>query len=251
MTVGELYQRLEERIPHELSCEWDNDGLMCCYDLQREVKRVLVALDITEAVVLRAVNEQYDLIVSHHPLIFRPLGALTPMDSVAKKVMTLLSSQISAMSFHTRLDAVEGGVNDVLAKKLGLVDVLPFEGIGRIGSVEHPTSLEEFAGVVKEVTGAEYVQISDGGKPVRRVALLGGAGGDEAECARTLGADTYLTGELKHHQLTEAPEKGMNLIMGGHFFTENPVCERLCELLLSIDPDLTVSVMNSNPVRFV
>ncbi len=251
MTVEELYQKLEERIPRALSCEWDHDGLMCCHDTKKNVGRVLVALDITEAVVACAVNEKYDLIVSHHPLIFHPLEALTPMDAVAKKVITLLSSQISAMSFHTRLDAVEGGVNDVLAKKLGLVDVVTFEGIGRIGMTEQPLSLEAFANRVKSVTGAEYVQVSDAGKAVHRVALLGGGGSDEADCARALGADTYLTGELKHHQLTEAPERGMNLIMGGHFFTENPVCERIRELLLDIDSGLTVHVMNSNPVRFV
>ena len=255
MTVGELYRALDEKIPSSLSCDWDNDGLLCCGDTDSEVNRVLVALDITEEIVLCAVNEGYDLIVSHHPLIFRPVGAVTPMDSVSKKVITLLSNGIAAMSFHTRLDAVKGGVNDVLASALGLVDVVPFgdgrEEIGRIGRTVTPMSLEDFALLVKRVTRADYVQISSGGKKVNRVALLGGAGGDDLEYARLAGADTYLTGELKHHQLTEAPEKGMNLIMGGHFFTENPVCERLREILLEIDPKLTVTVKSSNPVRFI
>lgn len=255
MTVETLYRALDEKIPRALSCEWDNDGLMCSCDTAREVFRVLVALDITEAIVRRAILEGYDLIVSHHPLIFRPLSALEPGNTVAKKVIDLLGGGVSAMSFHTRLDAVEGGVNDTLAKALGLVDVTPFDdgegAMGRIGYTEAPLSLEAFAMRVKEATGAPYVQISDGGREVRRVALLGGAGGDALEYARRCGADTYLTGELKHHQLTEAPETGINLIMGGHFFTENPICERLRDLLLEIDPSLSVTVASSDPVRFI
>ena len=255
MTIGELYCALDKRFPRALSCEWDNDGLMCCKDRDGEVRRVLVALDITEAIVRRAVSEGYDLIISHHPLIFRPLSALDPADTVAKKVIALLSGGIGAMSFHTRLDAVTGGVNDVLAEALGLIDVAPFsdgEGeMGRIGSTREPLSLEAFAEVVKAATGAPAVQISDGGKAVHRVALLGGGGSDALEYARRAGADTYLTGELKHHQLTEAPERGINLVMGGHFFTENPICDRIREILLEIDPCLEVTVANSNPVRFV
>jgi dinuclear metal center YbgI/SA1388 family protein len=255
MTVRELYAFFEERIPRELSCDWDNDGLMCCADSEREVRRVLIALDITAAVVERAVKEGYDLILSHHPLIFRPLKALTRKDAVANKVITLLLSGISAMSFHTRLDAVTGGVNDVLASRLGLLNVEPFgdngETIGRIGTLSEPMTAEAFAKLVKSVTGAEYVLLSDAGLPVYRVALLGGGGSGDLPAARAAGADTYLTGELKHDQLTDAPERGMNLIMGGHFYTENPVCEHLAELLREADPTLEITVMNSNPARFI
>ena len=255
MTVNELYRALEERIPRALSCEWDNDGLMCCPDREREVSRVLVALDVTAETVERAIAGGFDLVVSHHPLIFRPIGAVAPGEAVADRVIRLLLGGVSVMSFHTRLDAVAGGVNDVLAATLGLTEVVPFgqngEEIGRIGTLPSPMSLESFAHRVKAATGAPYVQISDAGHPVLRVALLGGGGADDAEAARAAGADTYLTGELKHHQLTEAPQRGMNLVMGGHFYTENPVCERLREMLLEIAPSLTVELFNSNPVRFV
>ncbi len=255
MTVGELYRVLDEKFPSTLSCEWDNDGLMCCRDPEKRVSRVLVALDVTEAIVRRAILDGYDLIVSHHPLIFRPLSAIEPSDTVAKKVIALLTNGVSVMSFHTRLDAVGGGVNDALAKALGLIDVTPFadgEGeMGRIGYTRAPMTLQDFAACVKQATGAPTVQISDGGRAVHRVALLGGAGGDALEYACRAGADTYLTGELKHHQLTEAPEKGINLVMGGHFYTENPICERLGELLEEIDPTLSVTVANSDPVRFI
>ncbi|MBQ8416504.1 MAG: Nif3-like dinuclear metal center hexameric protein, partial [Clostridia bacterium] len=197
----------------------------------------------------------YDLIVSHHPLIFRPLKAVSIGETVADKVISLLLGGVSVMSFHTRLDAVTGGVNDVLAARLGLCDVTPFgvgeETIGRIGTLREAIPLKTFAQRVKTATGAQYVQYSDCGKLAHRVALLGGGGSGEVAAARAAGADTYLTGELKHDQLTEAPERGMNLVMGGHFYTENPVCERIAELLRTADPTLTVTLMNSNPVRFI
>ena len=255
MTIKELYAFFDEKIPRALSCDWDNDGLMVCADKNAEVHRVLVALDITAAVAERAIQEGYDLIVSHHPLIFRPLKAVAPGDAVANKVIRLLTSGVSAMSFHTRLDAVEGGVNDVLANAIGLQNIIPFgkdgEEMGRIGNLASPMSLREFAELVKRATGAGQVQISDGGKPVSRVAVLGGGGAGESGAAAAAGADTYLTGDLRHDQLTEAPERGMNRVQGGHFYTENLVCDRIRALLLEADGTLTVDIVNSYPAEFV
>ena len=255
MKIHELYKFFNEKIPTSLSCDWDNDGLMCCGDPEREVRRVLVALDITAAVVAEAVAGKYDLVLSHHPLIFRPLRAVEPSDPVAKKVLTLLQAGITAMSFHTRLDAVVGGVNDTLAEALGLVDVVPFgdggETIGRIGTLKEAMPVDEFASCVKAVTGAPWVQLSDAGLKAFRVAVLGGGGSGDVDAARAAGADTYLTGELKHNQLTDAPEWGINLIAAGHFYTEDLICSRLCELALEADSSLEVRVVNSNAVRMI
>ena len=254
MKVQELYRFLNDRIPSSLSCEWDNDGLMCCPDPEAEVKRVLIALDITAAVVEEAIAGEYDLIVSHHPLIFSPLRALDPADHVAKKVITLLRAGISAMSFHTRLDAVEGGVNDTLAARLGLCDVEVFgdhgEAIGRVGTLEEPLSLAAFAARVKEATGADCVQYV-GSNEVHRVAVLGGSGSDDVKAAKSAGADTYVSGELKHNYLTDAPDLGINLVAAGHFHTENPVCERIRELLLAVDSALEIRLTDSNPVKCI
>lgn len=255
MTVRELYAYLNEKIPPALSCPWDNDGLMCCPDDDAEVKRVLVALDITGHVVKEAIAGGYDVIVSHHPLIFSPLKAVNPRDCVAKKVIRLLRAGITAMSFHTRLDAVEGGVNDTLANALGLQNVTAFgqngEEIGRIGSLPVPMSLTEFAAAVKRVTGADAVQISDAGFSVSRVAVLGGSGSDDVYAAKAAGADTYLSGELKHNYLTDAPDCGINLVAAGHFYTEDPICKTLRKWIEEADTDLTVDVINSNPVQTV
>ncbi len=253
MTVAELYAFLNEKIPPSLSCEWDNDGLMCCPDTERTVKKVLIALDITAAVVEEAVAGGYDVVLSHHPLVFRPLKSVQPYNPVAKKVIRLLLSGIAAMSFHTRLDAVEGGVNDVLAQRLGLADVVPFgngeETIGRIGTLPSPMSAEAFAKHLKAVTGADTVTLSDAGRTVCRVALLGGSGADDVGAAARAGADTYVTGELGHHYLTDGPENGMNLLVAGHFHTEDPVCERLAQLVKEADGTLDVTVTSSYALK--
>ena len=256
MTVSELYKKLNQRFPRELSCEWDNDGLMCCPDPEREVRRVLVALDVTAAVVEEAIQGGYDLIVSHHPLVFRPLKAIEPSHPVAKKCIRLLLAGISVMSFHTRLDAVEGGVNDVLAEALGLSEVTPFVGddgcaIGRVGVLSRPMSLEDFVRSVKSVTGADAVAYTDAGREVLRVALLGGSGGDDVSAAERTGADTYLSGELAHHYMTDAPERGMNLVAAGHYETEQPVTRHIRQILLAEDGTLLVDITESNPIKII
>ena len=108
MKTRELYNKLEERIPRSLSCQWDNDGLMCCPDGNKEVKRVLIALDVTGAVVDYAKNNGYDVIISHHPFIFNGLKSVDDEGYISAKLISLIKSDIAVISFHTRLDAVEG-----------------------------------------------------------------------------------------------------------------------------------------------
>ena len=251
MTIEKLYRALEERIPRALSCEWDNDGLMCCPHPQKQVKKVLVTLDVTAEVIRKAVSEKYDVILSHHPLIFHPIRAVEPTDPVAAKLIDLIASGVAVMSFHTRLDAVKGGVNDTLAARLGLPNAEPFgeERILRIGEYEKAMTLSEFAERVKQATGAEAILTFDAGVNVKRVAILGGSGSDDVEVARRAGADTYLTGELSHHHFADAPGQGMNLLAAGHYHTEQPVCEILAEMVRSICPDAAVTVTESQTTR--
>ena len=247
MTIAELYEFLNERIPPSLSCEWDNDGLMCCPDPDREVSRVLIALDVTEEIVQRAIQGEYDLIVSHHPLVFRPLKSITPYSITADKLITLIKSDVSVMSFHTRLDAVTGGVNDILAELLGMVSPKPFgdEGLGRIGTLERPMKFRDFVELVKELLGCEAVEAAYAGRMVHNVAVLGGSGSSEIAEAKRAGADTYLTGELSYHNLCDAKENGVNLIAAGHFHTENPVCDHLAALISEADELIEIDIESS------
>ena len=253
MNVTQLYRFLNENIPASLSCEWDNDGLMCCPDAEKEVSRVLVTLDITAEAVEQAKKERCDVIISHHPLIFKGIKAITPASCVPAKAIELIKHGISAMSFHTRLDALEGGVNDTLAEKLGVKNAVPFgdEAIGRIGTLDAPMALDKFAALVKATLGAPCVLVADSGKEVQTVALLGGEGGDDIYAARASGADTYVSGRLGYHSMTDAPDEGMNLIEAGHFYTEFPVCDKLIELVKLADPDIECVRFFSNRIRMI
>ena len=247
-----LYQYLEEKIPRELSCEWDNDGLMCCPDPDAEIKRVLLALDISEKTVDLAIAEGCDLILSHHPLVFRPVKALTGAQATPRKLIKLVRNGVAAMSFHTRLDALEGGVNDVLAARLGLLNVEAFgengEMMGRVGEISTALSLPEFAAFVKEKLGAPAV-LYNGDKPVRCVAVLGGNGDDFIFAAKAAGADTYVSGRLGYHPMASACEDGINLIEAGHFYTENPVLSVLADMVKSADPEIETVFADSNEIR--
>jgi len=255
MTVRELYAKLNDIIPPSLSCDWDNDGLMCCPDSNREVSRVLVALDPTIETVRNAIEGKYDVILTHHPLIFKGIKAFDDEDVKCLKLMCLIEAGISVMSFHTRLDALEGGVNDSLASLLGLVGVEPLvsgeEKIGRVGALPTPMNPEDFAKKVKLALGAPYVLLGNAGRPVFKVAVLGGSGDDDVSAAIAAGADTYVTGTVKYHDLSEARELGINLIEAGHFYTENHVCGVLCDMVLSLDDSITCDVDSKTNITVI
>ncbi len=255
MKTKELYNFLNEAIPSSLSCEWDNDGLMCCPDGEKEIKRALITLDITAEAVEYAKTGGFDTIISHHPLIFKGLKSITPDTCVSAKAIELIRGGISAISFHTRLDALAGGVNDVFANRLGVKDTVTFgadgEEIGRIGELCEPMALADFAQLVKETLGAPAVLCADAGREVRRVALLGGEGGDDIAAAMAAGADTYVSGRLGYHAMTDASESGMNLIEAGHFYTEFPVCEKLRELVGKADAGIECEIFFSNKIQLI
>ena len=253
MTVAEIYRELDKRIPRELSCDWDNDGLMCCPEAGREVKRALVALDVTGEVADTAIDGNYDIIVSHHPFIFKGLKNICDENYISGKAIRLICKGISVTSFHTRLDALDGGVNDVLAGRLGLSEVEAFgeEGIGRIGVIREAVSACELAETVKKALGAQGVLVSDAGLPCRRVAVLGGEGGDDIFAAMAAGADTFVSGRLGYHSMVDAPDMGINLIEAGHFYTEDPVCSALRELLLCIDGSIECDIFHSSKIKLI
>ena len=247
MKVIELYKYLDSHIPASLSCAWDNDGLMCCPDENAEVRKVLITLDVTDDAIRKAKEIGADVILSHHPLIFKGVKALNSNGVVSQRAIELIKSGISVMSFHTRLDAVDGGVNDVLALALGIEDTEPFgdEGIGRIGELDAPISLDEFAYLVKERLNAPQVTYSGNGRDVFRVAVLGGSGADDIGAAIAAGADTYLSGTLSYHDMADAPDGPINLVEAGHFHTEDPVCDMLSELVWTADSSIETVYFNS------
>ncbi len=256
MNVIELYNKLCEIIPQSLSCEWDRDGLECCPDPYKEVKNVLVALDVTGDVIDEAIGCGADVIISHHPIFFGGLGNLNALNADGVRAVKLVKNSIATMSFHTRLDALHGGVNDILAEQIGLVDVSAVgeEQIMRIGSLPRELDIRDFCRVVKgalsegEGEGEAHIALCPAHKRAKRVAVLGGSGGDDIALAAANGADTYVTGELKYHQKLSAKDFGINLIEAGHFFTEYPVCAFLERTAKELLPDVEVRVIFSNRI---
>ncbi|MBR7116692.1 MAG: Nif3-like dinuclear metal center hexameric protein [Clostridia bacterium] len=253
MTVREVYNKLCERIPESLREPWDNDGLMCASDDTREVHRALVTLDVTEEVVDYAIANRFDLILSHHPLIFKPLGSLSEDSHVARKVIRLIKSDIAVISLHTRADKVEGGVNDTLCDVVGIKGAIPFgEGdLGRIGTLDEEYNMEDFSYMLKDVLGCDGIRVADACIPIQHVAVVGGDGKSYVREALAMGADTYISGRIGYNVMTEASEMGINLIEAGHFFTEQPVTAFFQSLLMRMDADMYIEILDSNVIRLV
>ena len=253
MTVKELYEKLDKRIPGALSETWDNDGLMCSPDTSAEVKKALLTLDVTEEIVDFAIERSYDLIISHHPLIFKPVSHICEDNHVARKLIKLINNGISVFSFHTRLDKVQGGVNDTLASLFKLSEVEKFgEGeLGRVGNLPREMELDEFLDLVKSTINVGLLKFANGYNVVNRVAIVGGDGKDFVADAIKTGADTYLSGRISYNLMEEASELGINLIEAGHYHTEAPVLDFLAELLSTYDMSLTVDFADSNMIEVV
>lgn len=226
-SVSEIYDYLDARLPRSRSASWDNDGLMVCENPARRVGKVLFALDVTPAAAAYAADIRADLIISHHPLIFTGIRHMNPEDPAARKILPLLKEGISVMSFHTRLDAVEGGINDILAERLALSDIQPFgmdgDATGRIGTLPSPVPFDDFCRLVRNTLDAPSVAAVNGGcQAIRRVAVLGGAGKDYIEPAIRAGAEALVTGEAGYNHMLDAAERGLSVLAAGHYHTEIP-----------------------------
>lgn len=246
-TVNDLVKLLEELMPSNLAEDWDNVGLMIGRKA-KTVKKILLALDLSKEVVEQAVAQKIDLIITHHPAIFKKLKRVVDNDWQQDLLLTLAENGIAVYSAHTNLDCVSTGVNDVLAKLLKLDDIEVLDdsnGLGRIGVVEE-AFLEEYAQVVKVALKADYVVVADAGKKVHRVAVCGGAGSDLIDLALAKGADTLVTGDVKYHSAQQAVFSGLNIIDAGHQPTELPVLDKLADRLslrlVERDMDVVVNV---------
>lgn len=230
--IRDIYDVIDAAAPFSTALPFDNAGLLVG-DGNTPVTRALIALDITEAVVEEARSKNANLIISHHPVIFHPVRSLGPRD-----VPYLLArSNIAALCCHTNLDASPVcGVNMALGGKLGLrsvhrEDVFGEDCILFAGSLETELSPEDFAALVKERLNAGAVCLISGDRPVKKVFLCSGAGGEYAHFAACRGADAYLTGEMKHHEALESARTGLTCVAAGHYETEKPFGEFLASYL--------------------
>ncbi len=237
MTVEQLAKQLNNIISPELSEPWDNDGIDVLPDKDKEVTRVLCALDCTSVAIETAKKLGCNVIVTHHPLVFKPLGEVSYADSVGKRVIECIKNGIAVMSFHTRLDIIENGVNDTLASMLGIKNTENFIPYGRVGEVEKQ-SFSEFAKKVADILNIDInmmpmVKASD---TVSRVAVVSGSGKDEIGAVLNASADTFVTGEVMHNHMIDCKELGLNLICGTHYATERIIVPILAETVSKYVP---------------
>ena len=250
MKVRDVVNAIHQFAPSYMKYDWDNEGLLCG-TMNAEVHKILVALDPFESVCKEAAEIGADLLVTHHPLIFKPLPGITDETSIGRGIMTLCRHGISAINAHTNLDCAQGGVNDVLAQTLGLADIatIPYgdgaSALLRCGSVKEQP-LGDFLAQVKTKLNCEGLRYADGGRPVRKVAVGGGSCADGMLDALDAGCDTFVTADVKYNQFWDARDLGLNLIDAGHFCTENPVIAVLAAKIADQFPNITVKISETH-----
>ena len=239
-TIREIERYFDEKVPFSLKMDFDNVGLLCGFP-EKEVSRVLLALDVTREVIDEAAELGAELIVTHHPVIFHPLKRVCSDDLEGGRVVAMLQKGLSAICLHTNLDIVEGGVNDALAEALGLSVCGTLE-CGRVAELAEGESMSAFCRRAEAALHVSGLRFYDSGSPVKRVALCGGSGGDLVYEAAALGCDTVLTGEVRYNQWLDGKEQGLNIIDADHFCTENVVIPVLQSLLRAGYPELELIV---------
>ena len=238
-SVKEIEEALFEWAPRSLAEEWDNVGLQCG-NPDAPVNRVAICLDVTPDSLSFALKSQSDLVISHHPLIFRPLSCLNLKEYTARLLAGFLRHDISVISMHTNLDSCQGGVNDKLCGLLGIGDTspllpspsIPEAGLGRVGRLERPMYQEEFIEHVCQGLGLDCIPFAGGSRrPISLVAVCSGSGSTLFDKALTAGAQAYVTAEIKHSVARKAQAEDILLVDAGHFQTEHPVVTSVFEFL--------------------
>jgi dinuclear metal center YbgI/SA1388 family protein len=241
MTYGEILTILRRFAPEDTALEDDPIGLLI-EPAQHPVRSLIVCLDATEYVVQKARDEAAELIVAHHPLIFKPLKRLESANPVSAAALALVRSGIGLYAYHTNWDTADGGINDTLADLLGLRDSNRLQGtpearIVRVGQLAKPMTAEAFLTHVGDVLKCDrtstlrYAAPCGDRREIRTVAVCGGAGAGLVGDAIKAGADAFVTADVRHHEFIDAASRGLLLIDAGHEATEAPGMQKLSRTL--------------------
>lgn len=241
--VKDFYGYLNSIAPFETQEDWDNSGMLVG-DMNAEVKKAAVVLDITHEEIKKAKAIGADLIISHHPVIFNPIKSVTK-GSVPYE---LVASSINALCCHTPLDIADGGTNDSLAELLGINVTRADDPILRLGTVE-PTTAQELAGKIANTLNTK-VRYADADKTIKKIAICTGAGCSLIEAAGEI--DAFITGDASHHNFLDCVQAGITLIAAGHYETEIIVVPVLVKKLQAQFPDIEIiDIKQENPIKFI
>ncbi len=252
MQIKEIVSALERFAPLPLQESYDNAGLQVGLT-EGEVSGALLCLDVTEEVIREAVALGCNLVVSHHPLIFRPLKRIGGATLAERCVRLALQNDICVYAAHTNMDNAEDGVNYKMAEKLGLVDIVPMEGGGVLGYLPYADDSLAFLERVKDVFRVECLQHNQLlERPVQAVALCGGAGAFALERAVQLEADAFVTGEMGYHHFF-GHEQEIQIAVVGHYQSEQFTAEIFNTIIGEAAPQLPVftATAQANPIKYL
>ena len=258
--VKEIIEVMETLAPTFLKEDFDNVGLMVG-DREKEVKKVLLALDCTLKVVEEAKENNVDLIITHHPLIFRRPNNITTDTIQGRKIIELIKNDISLYSSHTNLDSAKNGLNDSIPKLLGYdsSDILEVNkrdekaGLGRIVTLDKPTKLDEIVDNVKKALNINNLRVVKGKEEVNKIAIINGSGQDFIGKAVSKGADCIITGDTTYHFASDYKEMGINIIDAGHFASEQIVFFNVMKNIIDkfTDVEFILSKVEEDPYTFL
>jgi len=239
LIVKDIIKFLEEKFPPHLAYEWDNVGLQIG-DRNMGVKKIMVALDATTLVIDEAISKDVGFIITHHPFIFSPLKAIDLTSPQGKNIQKLIKNDIALYAMHTNYDIATGGMNDVLARRIGLQHIAPFamiddtHGLGRIGTLEYAMDIDSLSNVVHEKLAPHIGLISNVAcrniDNLKTVAVIGGSGSKYIHDAKEAKADVFITGDVTYHAAMEAKELGLTVLDIGHY-AEVIMQDAACDLL--------------------
>lgn len=230
MRLNKILNWLEELSPVSYAEEWDNVGLLVGDETQ-EISHILIALDASDYVIEQAVKLQADLVLTHHPMIFRPIKQINNRSMIGRRILALASNQIAYYAMHTNFD-IKGGMAELAAKKLELTETVPLdvttvidgqpEGIGRTGLLKEAVEVRLLAETVKEQFDLKNVTVyGDVAKKVQKIAVCPGAGKSEIENALKQEADILITGDIGHHEGIDAVDMGLVIMDATHYGLEH------------------------------
>lgn len=247
LTVQQVYDFINERAPFETQLAFDNSGLLVGHP-DNEVTGIHFALDVTNHVIDEAIANGANLIVTHHPMMFSAIKRLVETGHEARLLCRLIRAGVSLISAHTNLDQAPGGCNDVLAQTIGLTDI-EGEGFIRVGTLPSPMAAGELAKSIGSSLGDVVRVMGDPAAVINRVGMCSGSGADEWPAAAAMGAQAFLSGEVKHHIALEAADAGVVMLEAGHHATEEPGIFALAKALqmseLGVQYNVRVSLSNA------
>ena len=255
MLLREIINSIESVAPRSAQEEWDNSGMQVG-DTGREVSSVLLTTDVTEDVVNEAIMLGCNLILSHHPLLFRGLKQVCGQTPQARVVEMAIKHDIAIYSAHTNLDSVVGGINTKLADRLGIKDgrilvpseTSPSRGLGILGKLGSPMKYEDFIAHVREVLQTTYIRYTKPAKEtVQTIAVCGGSGAEFIETAIEQGADVYVTADCKYHEFQDAAGR-IGLVDIDHWISERHAREIFKEILEPLGVKCNISKMDRTPI---